>query len=151
MKLYNKKLTSLRELKQERQMLQRDIDKGIAKKQVKENTEETPKEKESFLSGLLSGATSGSLLTTALHIAPKVFDFIDNRRKHSNKTHQAADNNKPNKENIVANVLKEVIGGYIKWKAIELTYKGIQLALRSDKAKNLKKKNRSALKNIFKK
>ncbi len=147
MKIYSRKLTNLSDLKAERLKLKQKLNSN---NEHSGEEYETPKEKENFISGLLSGVTSGSLLTTVFNVAPTVYDFISKRKSVRSKA-QKIISAKTSKPNIIVTAATEFIGGYIKWKIIELTYKGVKTALKSDTAKEVKRNASKSIKNVFQK
>jgi|GEM_PF-976189 len=152
MKLYSKNLSNLHALKKEKERLQKELNgRDEGKDKTVNNPLQKEEKRESFISGLLSGATSGSMLTTLLNAAPTVIDIVKRGSlfPKKNTIQKAVGTSKT--ANIVSIVAKEFVGGYIKWKILELTYKGIKKALKSDTVKELKKKKVPSLKKLFKK
>jgi len=145
MRLYSKKLSSLHELRREKQSLKKQIN---GKEKARED-KDTPEEKENFITGLLSGVTSGSLLTTVLNVAPTIFDLVKGRALKSKVRQTVAP--KTDKNGILGTVVKEFVGGYVKWKVLELAFKGIKIVLKSDTSKKLQAKTAASLKKTFKK
>lgn len=146
MKIYDKKLSSLQDLRKERLRLKNRLEGvGSADKTDQESS------KENFLSGLLSGVTSGSVLTTVLNVAPTILDIIKNRSLPKATKTQQVFTSQEKEKNIIANILTDFIGGYIKWKILELSYKGLRKALKSKKVQFLKNKAASKIQKPFKK
>ncbi|HTN45561.1 MAG TPA: hypothetical protein VL098_04385 [Flavipsychrobacter sp.] len=148
MKIYSKKLTTIGELKREKLSLKKKLhsDKQQA---ASAKDEEKEGENQNFLAGLLSGVTSGSIINTAINVAPTLIDVLKSGKLFpgGKKMQQVAHAARPvAKPSIVTMVAKEFIGGYVKWKALELAYKGIRIALKSDAAKSISKKTGKAFK-----
>src|SRR5690606_36932968 len=102
MKIYDKKLSSLQDLRKERLRL---------KNRLKDPADNTGKEedKESFISGLLSGITSGSVLTTVLNAAPTLIDLIKHRSAAQKiKEQKAVSTPSKKNKNVIAAVLTDV-------------------------------------------
>jgi len=124
MSLYPKKLRSIEDLERERKLLQKEC------KRI---------EDEGFLSldGILGGkgkgaSDAGSLIDLLPIPNPLVAMLLKVvQRKFAAKSGAAkserAEESKQKKKgkSPLKSVAKEVIGGYLKWKAIELSYKGI--------------------------
>ena len=146
MKIYDKKLSNIRDLRKERQLLKN----RIKQKDHESSANETPSsegEKQSFFSGLLSGVTSGSLLTSALNVAPTVIDIIKRRSSRKNVSH--AFYAPKAKKSFVSAAVTDFVSGYIKWKLLELSYKGIKKLINSDAGKKLKRQATSKLHKTF--
>ncbi len=116
MRLYPKKLNSTEELMAEKQALQAQISlidpDGIFSLKVDEKVKARATEKKSTANIL------GSLLgLDTIDIVLKMLPLITGSKK--NKT-------SPKGPNILVKAGFEFIGGYLKWKAIELSYKGIK-------------------------
>ncbi len=116
MRLYPKKLNSTEELMAEKQALQAQISlidpDGIFSLKVDEKVKARVTEKKSTANIL------GSLLgLDTIDIVLKMLPLITGSKK--NKT-------SPKGPNILVKAGFEFIGGYLKWKAIELSYKGIK-------------------------
>jgi len=143
MKIYDKKLSSLQDLRKERLRL---------KNRLKDPADNTGKEedKESFISGLLSGITSGSVLTTVLNAAPTLIDLIKHRSSAQKIKEQKASTPSKKNKNVIAAVLTDVAASYIKWKLLELSYKGLKKALKSEKMQSFKHKTAAKIQKTFK-
>lgn len=149
MKLYSKNLDSIHALKQEKERI---------KNELKDSDDTIGSDKNlniqngDFISNMLSSISSGSLIDKAINVAPAIIDIIKRGSifpKKNKQTFKSTARQSPNKS-VLTSIATEFIGGYLKWKAVELAYKGIKLALRSDKAKEAKEKNASFLKKHFK-
>ncbi len=143
MKIYDKKLSSLQDLRKERLRL---------KNRLKDPADKTGKEedKENFITGLLSGITSGSVLTTALNAAPTLIDLIKHRSAAQKIKGQKASAPSKKNKNVIAAVLTDVAASYIKWKLLELSYKGLKKALKSEKMQSFKHKTAAKIQKTFK-
>lgn len=146
MKIYDRKLSNLQDLRKERARLKNRL-KGT---NAADKTDKEPS-KENFLSGLLSGVTSGSMLTTVLNVAPTILDIIKNRSLPKAANVQRAFTRQKKSKNFAANLLTDFIGGYIKWKILELSYKGLRKVLKSNKVQSLKDKAASKIPKPFRK
>lgn len=147
MKIYDKKLSSLHDLRRERQKLKSRLNGHDGA----DSHTDAPKEHENFLSGLLSGITSGSALSTALNIAPTIIDFIKKRPLSKKTAVVSAIPKKSTGKNIIAGALTDFVTGYIKWKVLELSYKGLRKLLKSDQFKSFKDKTVAGMQKPFKK
>jgi hypothetical protein len=58
-------------------------------------------------------------------------DFVETKKKKKKKTEQS----RKRENSVVLDIAYEVIGGYLKWKAIELSFKGIKYLIRKRKEK----------------
>lgn len=146
MKIYSKKLTTMGELKREKLLLKKKLH---SEKQPDPSTKDKEKEEDNqnFITGLLSGVTSGSVINTVINVAPTLIDVLKSGSlfPRNRKVQQVVNAARPvSKPSIVTVVAKEFIGGYVKWKVLELAYKGIRIALKSDTAKSISKKTGKA-------
>jgi len=137
MRLYPKKLRNIEDLERERKLL------------LKESRR---LEKEDFLSlesilgknkaqGKGAADNEGSLLDFLPVSNPLVSQVIKwILRRISAKNDKPKEEKKDSKEkkqekNILASIAKEFVGGYLKWKAIELACKGIKRFIKSRREK----------------
>jgi hypothetical protein len=126
MKLYTKKLNSLEELKREKHVLKYaakhtddvfDFNKAKAKD---DDTEDALGA--GMLGTVISAFGSKSIFNTVLAIAPPVLSMMSKRSSSSRK-----------KKSPLESLAKEVIMGYIKFKALQMAYRGVMLAVKSKK------------------
>lgn len=154
MKLYNKKLSSLKELEVERRKLKAELRQIEAEGLI--STEE-------LLDGLKGGAVGiGAMLT---HIPPSILSFLppvasrlfSMVRSRFSRTHKSSDpeaeyaDRHEHKDGLLKGMAKkggetllsagkEVLGSYLKWKVLELSYKGLSLVVRKQKKKKAARK-----------
>ncbi len=133
MKLYNRQLKNLEDLRREKHMLQyavrhtgdwlsfRELERAAKKPNGGQTTGA------GLIATILSVAGSKSILHTIITLAPSLFTLIKKRSSGGRK-----------RPNPLGKLATEVIGGYMKWKAIELLYKGIRTMKNSGKTKDLK-------------
>jgi hypothetical protein len=126
MKLYDKHLTSLADLKRERYLMQYakkvhhaddllSFDKPKGKKKKKAGLEDVGGNPLGMITSLLGGGSVAGGLLTNKHLR----NFLIKRI--------------PRKS--ISNLAWEVFGGYLKWKAIELTYGIISGAVKKQREK----------------
>lgn len=138
MGFYPKKINSIEELKLEKQKLlnesrNKDIkkllsfDELIPKKERKDEGKE--KVPSTLIDGLLKGgAIEDALIDLSLPVLQKAGIKIGDIGKDIGKK-------------AVMSLGKEVLGGYLKWKAAELSFKGIAYLIKSRKKKRKEKKS----------
>ena len=137
MRLYPKKLRSIEDLEREKKLLL---------KESKRMDEEDFLSLEGILGSKKKGSDSndgiGSLLDYLPVSNPMVSMLIKLVQKRlskkdepPSKTYTAKDEGAKKGKNLVMRVAIEVIGGYLKWKAIELSYKGISQLIKKRKEK----------------
>ena len=132
MKLYPKRLRSMDDLERERRALQREI------KQM---------DKEEILSveGLLGKSEGGDVFDKIIDMLPVssplmktgigiVKDILKKRNAKAKATEKKVPHEKKG-PGIVARAAREFIGGYINWKAVELSFKGLKYLVNRGRAK----------------
>lgn len=142
MKLYDKKLRNREDLKKEKRRLTKE--KQELDQEPLLSLDEVMGEAGSLGSGLLqnivplAGRFSGPLMGVVSSLAGR---FLNRRRekKHQREEEKDADDNSHH-PNVLASVAKEVVGSYLKWKALELSYKGISLVVKKRKKKKAERK-----------
>lgn len=124
MALYPKKLNSLEELRREKYALK------FAQKQADDNEFFSVESKDaggvanaSIVGTALSLLTSRSLLNTIITVAPSLINLTGSKKA---------------KNTFIQRFAKEIIGGYVKWKMVQMGLRGIKMFVRSRKGKNLK-------------
>ncbi len=130
MKLYSKKLDSLQSLKEERVQLKSQLQKtNILPNASGANSPSTSSD---LFSKLVGGLSSVSLLSSAISTAPKLLKDIELGLGLFDQSDRKATSKTPPKKSstIIDFVVKEFVGGYLKWKGVVLVYKGIKLAYR---------------------
>lgn len=148
MKLYAKNLRNIDELEQEKRLLLQE------KKQLED---EGVLSIGSIVSSVVSAAGEGSvknglgavigqfvpgIVPLAIPLLRMVAGVVRNRfssskEEHDDHEHAPSANGSPKKKgsNPLASVAKELIVGYLKWKAVQLSYKGISLVIKKKKKK----------------
>jgi hypothetical protein len=134
MRLYPKRLRSMDDLVRERRALQREL------KQMDE---------EELLSveGLLGKKDGGGdvfdtiidLLPVSNPLVKTGIGIVKDVLKKRNAKAKSAENKQPQEKKgpgIVARAAREFIGGYIKWKAVELSFKGLRYLVNRSSAKS---------------
>jgi len=134
MKIYPKKLRSISDMEREKEVLK------YAEKQVSLEDlfsfngitgKSAPSKKDTTDHG-------GGALGKNLGIAKIILDLALKYAMPRNlrKAEQKAEEKKSPRKNIVKSAAVEFIGGYLKWKAIELSLKGISRLIKSRKKNN---------------
>ncbi len=133
MKLYRKRLHSLEELKRERQVLKykkkhtgsedwfnlKDLTGGKSGKE----DDHPGILNASMMSTILSALGSKSVVGTALSLAPTLVNLVSKRS---------------GKKNVIEKMAMDVVGGYVKWKLVQMGYRGIKLFAKARKNKRSK-------------
>lgn len=131
MKLYDRQLNGLSDIRREKARL-----KSTYRKLKKGDAPAEKSEGEGNSNSLLSMA--GSLLTprtvidTAMALTGPVGKLFG-RKKHT--VHVTAPVHKTAETGMIMRGIKEFAGGYIKWKLIELSYKGIKKLIQTAREK----------------
>ena len=135
MKLYSKQIHSLEELKREKHVLRyakkhtddwlnfKDMEKGKAKEDVEDAAGA------GMFGTLLSAMGSKSLLSAVMAMAPPVLTLMS---KHSSSGRK--------RTSPLERLAKDVMLGYVKWKAIQMAYRGVMLAVNANKKKDDKQR-----------
>ena len=133
MRFYPRQLHSKAELEQEKIKLQ---------KQLRELEKEEFLSVENMLSEVRAGFKSGgslgllqSVLPTSNPIIEGIIKIIKARFSKPPAAAQKATGEEKAKKNILKTVALEVLTGYLKWKAIELSFKGVRHLINVRKAK----------------
>ena len=121
MALYPKKLNSLEELRREKYALK------FAQKQANDKDFFSVESKDaggvanaSIVGTALSLLTSPSLLNTVITVAPSLINLTGSKKA---------------KNTFIQRLAKEIIGGYLKWKVVQMGLRGINIFLKSRKRK----------------
>ncbi len=140
MKIYPKKLKGIKDLQKEKKILlkrQRELDEegffslqGLTGKPKEGGKDETSGDDNSLLGFL---PVSNPLVATVLKIVQQRF-FRSGPEKKT-RYHESGESEKP-KHGIPYRLAKEFIGGYLKWKAIEFSIKGIRYIIKTRREKN---------------
>ena len=127
MRLYPKKLRSVADLEREKQLLRKES------KQL---------DNEEFLSvdGLMGKSGGGGSLIDMLPISNPIVSQVVKivagrltRKAKAPKAAPRAEYGEEKKDSLLKRGAVEFIGGYLKWKAIELSYKGIRYLIKKRK------------------
>jgi hypothetical protein len=147
MKLYSKNIRNLEELEREKRRLtkerkqleQEDIFsiEGIMNN-ITNSTATTSANND------LTGASGmGTLFSISGPIVGMVVDLVKDKiltKSHSGNNTSLSSNPILQKGgSLLKDAAKEMIGGYLKWKALELTYKGVTLIVKRQKRKKVEK------------
>lgn len=142
MKLYDKKLRNREELKKERRRL--NSEKQELDQEPLLSLDEVMGEAGSLGSGLLqniiplAGRFSGPLMGVVTNLASR---FLSRKREKKDQREEEKDTDEQSHHpNVLASVAKEVLGSYLKWKVLELSYKGISLVVKKRKKKKAERK-----------
>lgn len=139
MKLYSKKLRGIEDLEREKKRLKKQ-----AKQLDKEDFMSLGKTGDKKKSGSAEKSSSllemlpidNPIISLLLPIIEKkLLSRIGGGKESSRKL---VDTGAP-KKNIPLFIAKEFIGGYLKWKAIELSYKGVKRLIKKRKEKTVQK------------
>jgi len=140
MKLYPKKLNSLEDLERERARVEKEARKLSAEDifsleslvgNVKNGMKEDVEEGAGLVSTILQ-LIPGSNPIVGM-VAPLISGWMSrkNGRKTRGKEKEHNEEEQSTQPNIFRRIAVEVIGGYLKWKAVELSYKGVKRFVRS--------------------
>jgi hypothetical protein len=132
MKLYGKKLHSLEELKREKHVLRyaaKHSDDMLSFKDLGKNTSTDDAAGAGMLGTMISAFGSKSILNTILAMAPPLVALVSKRSSRK-------------KKNPLESLAKEIILGYVKWKAVQMAYRGVMLVVKSNKKEGKKEKER---------
>ena len=132
MRLYPKRLQNIKDLEQEKKRLLKQVrildeEDILSFKKPEEKTGKS--EKSGSILDLMQGGNP--IVSALLALAQKKLLAKDDSGKKPQKKSIQAD--PVEKKNILLPIAKEFIGGYLKWKAIELSYKGIKIIVKKRK------------------
>jgi hypothetical protein len=141
MKMYSRNIRNLKELEQEKRRLLQER-KQLEQEElfsVDSMMSSILKAKDDKTNSISTASEQGNLLSMSGPIASMVLDIVKDRilnKMDSGNTSSFANNPLMQKGgNILKGAAKELVGGYLKWKAIELTYKGVTLIVKRQKRK----------------
>ncbi len=142
MKLYSKKLSNQQDLLREKRKLQKELLK-LEEEGFFSSSEDADNSKEDESGNPLGGFSIASLLPLLSNfpLAGTITSFatqwVTNRffSGNTSSSEKAKQSTEPSKPGIVRRVATEVITGYLKWKAIELSYKGVRYLINQRKKK----------------
>lgn len=149
MKLYLKKLRNADELEREKRLLikekkrleNEDFFPGLSISGIVNSTDASSQKTASAQQPAADNVTSG-IMSMAAPLAGLLFDIVQQRIMGTGKSggnesiaNSIIDKTVKKGGNMLGVAAKEVIGGYLKWKAIELSYKGVTLIVRKQKKK----------------
>ena len=133
MKLYSRQLNSLEELRREKHVLRyaiRHTDDWLSLKELDRKETDTGEAAGAGMLGtLISALASRSLFSTVLAIAPPLITLLSRRSSSHSK-----------KKNPLEALARDVLFGYLKWKAIHFAYRTLSGMLGSDKDSPKKEK-----------
>jgi hypothetical protein len=150
MKLYLKKLRNAEELEREKRLLLKekkrleneDFFPGISISGIVNNTSSVSSQQNASSGQPAADTLSSGIMSMAAPLAGLLFDIVQQRIMGGGKAggkdsvaNSIIDKSLKKGGNILGAAAKEVIGGYLKWKAIELSYKGVTLIIRKQKKK----------------
>lgn len=139
--MYSRNIRNLKELEQEKRRLLQER-KQLEQEElfsVDSMMSSIVKAKDDKTNSISTASEQGNLLSMSGPIASMVLDIVKDRilnKMDNGKTSSLANNPLMQKGgNILKGAAKELVGGYLKWKAIELTYKGVTLIVKRQKRK----------------
>ena len=118
MKLYSRQLHSLEELKREKHVLKytaKHTEDWLSFNNMKHDTDAGQAAGAGMLGTLISALGSKSAFSTLLAIAPPLLTMFSKKDHGKGKK----------KHNPIERLAKEILLGYIKWKAVQIVYRGI--------------------------
>jgi len=138
MKFYPKKLQNMESLKREKKILLKEMeeldkDDFLSIESILGGKDGGEKNASGGIGSLLDMLpTSGPLVNTAINLVQGLLKGRDDGGKTEQK-------DKPRKKkknkSLLNSIAKEFIGGYLKWKAVELSFKGIKYIIKSHREK----------------
>ena len=154
MRLYPKRLRNIEDLEREKkalakQMAQLDTAGLFSMDSVLEGMRSGKKSKGDDSSGMLGNVLE--MLPISNPLVSIAVKFIQARlsapSKPKKKVSKSEPEEEPSRPGIVKRVAFEVITGYLKWKAIELSYKGVKHLMKKNKAKRARRSQAAHLAN----
>ncbi len=156
MKMYSKNIRNLEELEREKRRLIKE------RKQLEQedifsvegimNNITNPKSTTSVNNDIAGVSGMGSLFSMSGPIVGMVVDLVKDKilskSDGGNNSSLASNPILQKGGTVLKGAAKEVIGGYLKWKALELTYKGITLIVKRQKRKKAEKLDKDSTPNI---
>lgn len=129
MKLYSRQLKGLEDLKREKHVLKyaaKHTEDWLSFKDMgKDSNSLSSTAGFGFVSGLLSALSSKSVLSTAFTVLPTLTAFF--AKKNSSP--------KKDRKNPIESLAKDILIGYIKWKAVHFLYKSVMHIVKGDRNK----------------
>ncbi|HTM64964.1 MAG TPA: hypothetical protein VL093_01470 [Flavipsychrobacter sp.] len=128
MKLYRKQLHSLEELKREKHVMKyavKHTDDWLSFKEMSKGARPKDAATLGMLGSVISAVSSKSIFSTALTVVPAILNMMPRREAKK-------------KKGILESLAKEVILGYVKWKAIQMSYRAIMMLINATKDKKEK-------------
>ena len=132
MKFYGKKLHSLEELKREKHVLKyaaKHSDDVLSFKDLGKSSSTDAAAGAGMLGSLISAFGSKTLTNSLLAMAPPLLALVAKRTSTK-------------KKNPLESLAKEVFFGYVKWKAVQMAYRGVMMVVRSKKKEDKNEKER---------
>ena len=156
MKMYSKNIRNLEELEREKRRLIKE------RKQLEQedifsvegimNNITSPKSTTSSNNDIAGASGMSSLFSMSGPIVGMAFDLVKDKilskSDGGNNSSLASNPILQKGGTVLKSAAKEMIGGYLKWKAIELTYKGITLIVKRQKRKKAEKLVKDSTPNI---
>lgn len=138
MKLYPKRLNNVAELKREKKLLKEeqknaDLHHLFSTGGAGEDAEESEPAAGSLMGMALSLLGSESLLGAAMKHGPSLFRLFSKKKARQEYAPPPTEDDK--QPSFIMKAIKEVGFGYLKWKAIELSFKGIKKLINARKHK----------------
>ncbi len=154
--MYSKNIRNLEELEREKRRLIKE------RKQLEQedifsvegimNNITSPKSTTSSNNDIAGASGMSSLFSMSGPIVGMAFDLVKDKilsKSDAGNNSSLASNPILQKGGtVLKSAAKEMIGGYLKWKAIELTYKGIKLIVKRQKRKKAEKLVKDSTPNI---
>ena len=138
MKLYNKPLNGVEALKREKARLK--VLKSFSKASDLMPVKEVKKGSSSGILGALMGAaTAKGGAGQIMAIAGPLLTMLRKRRAKSKAAAFVSGTSDKAKPSFLKRAAVEIIGGYIRWKAIEMSYNGLQIIFRGRKRRQEQK------------
>jgi hypothetical protein len=128
MKLYPKQLHSLEELKREKHVMKyavKHTDDWLSFKEMSKGARPKDAATLGVLGSVISAVSSKSIFSTALTVIPAILNMMPRREAKK-------------KKGILESLAKEVILGYVKWKAIQMSYRAVMMLVNATKDKKEK-------------
>ena len=142
MKLYSEKLNNLKDLEREKRQLKKELrdleeEDFFSLSSLLGGTDDSGKGKNKKEKGQEASGGIMDMLPMLSPVIGMVWPLIQSRlvaRPAKNAAKTANTEERPAR-NVIKKVAIEIITGYLKWKAIELSYKGIKVIIKKQKEK----------------
>lgn len=128
MKLYPKQLNSLEDLKREKHALKLAINRSEPLINFDDftsgNAQTSQILNEGLINKIIAALDSKSILNSLIDIVPLLLPALSNKTGFTKKA-----------IGVIENIAKEVVSGYVSWKAIKYGYKAVKFLFKSKKKK----------------